>query len=92
MIVVNPMIDFQFLKKNIDNMKNKKFDLRNTIFGPGDDNYGRDVSPLKMEVCVDCGKITNVPISMPVDFRENYVDGSGQLCSDCYNKLYNKLP
>jgi hypothetical protein len=66
----------------------------NEIYGPGSDNYGRDKSPMEipMEVCSYCGKKTNVPVMLNVDMRENYVDGAGQLCGECYNKVYNKLP
>jgi hypothetical protein len=76
-------------------MKNSKL---NDIYGPGDDNYGRNPSPWKkndmkieMEVCSCCGKQTDVPINQHIDLRENYVEGAGQLCGECYNKLYSKL-
>lgn len=35
------------------------------------------------ERCILCGTLTDVPVSMPVDLRENYEIGLGQLCSDC---------
>ena len=40
----------------------------------------------EFETCVMCSIDTNVPKSMHVDFRNNYVDGAGQLCFDCYTK------
>jgi hypothetical protein len=71
----------------------------NEIYGPGSDDYGRSPSPWKrndmkveMEVCSYCGERTNVPVNQDVDLRENYVEGAGQLCGECYNKVYNKLP
>lgn len=30
-----------------------------------------------------CGALTCVPISMPVDWRENYEIGCGQICAEC---------
>lgn len=40
----------------------------------------------KYEHCVMCGKLTCVPISMPVDWRENYEIGFGQICTECAKK------
>jgi hypothetical protein len=37
----------------------------------------------EFERCVICGRLTSVPISMPVDCRENYEIGIGQICSEC---------
>ena len=31
-----------------------------------------------------CGRFTDVPIDVPIDFRYAYLDGAGQLCLDCY--------
>ena len=33
-----------------------------------------------------CGKLTCVPISMPIDWRENYEIGCGQICAECAKK------
>lgn len=41
----------------------------------------------KIERCVICGRITNIPTTMPIDLRENYVSGCGQLCNNCLQKL-----
>ena len=37
----------------------------------------------EFERCVVCGALTSVPISMPVDWRENYEIGLGQICAEC---------
>jgi hypothetical protein len=39
-----------------------------------------------MEECIVCGVETNEPKDKHVDFRANYVDGAGQLCSKCIEK------
>ena len=36
--------------------------------------------------CVICGIETQYDDTISVDFRFNYVDGMGQLCSNCYKK------
>lgn len=36
-----------------------------------------------MEVCVLCGKVTDVPITEPLEQRMNYLPGAGQLCKEC---------
>ena len=41
------------------------------------------------EKCVYCGKITTVPKAMPIHKRSYYIDGTGQLCQNCFNKIYN---
>lgn len=40
------------------------------------------------EVCVLCGKKTNVKRSVHVDLRDRYVEGCGQLCSDCWKAIF----
>ena len=42
----------------------------------------------EFELCVMCGKVTDVPITMPIDQRENYEVGCGQLCTLCIKKLH----
>jgi hypothetical protein len=39
-----------------------------------------------LDKCVLCGKETAYLRSTHVDMRIGYVEGSGQLCMDCYNK------
>jgi len=41
-----------------------------------------------MEICMHCGKITDVPKSLNIDLRKNYVEAAGQLCGSCYNLIY----
>ena len=40
----------------------------------------------EMEECIVCGVDTNEPKDKHIDFRYNYVDGAGQLCSKCAEK------
>jgi hypothetical protein len=42
--------------------------------------------PDDYDTCVVCGKITPYLRSTHIDTRFFYVEGSGQLCEDCYNK------
>ena len=42
----------------------------------------------RMEQCVLCGRVTDVPVSRPVAERTHYVDGAGELCSACFAKVY----
>ena len=43
-----------------------------------------------MEKCVACGVETDIPIDKPVDVRYHYVEGAGQLCKSCWEKIYKK--
>lgn len=49
---------------------------------------------VKKEKCVSCGCDTGVPFSQPIEEREYYVHGCGQLCQACYDmfevKWYKK--
>ena len=38
------------------------------------------------EYCVLCGALTSIPVSMPIDWRENYEIGFGQICAECAKK------
>ena len=39
------------------------------------------------EICILCGKKTDIPVSMPANRRKRFIGGCGQLCEDCYNTL-----
>jgi len=39
-----------------------------------------------LEICVSCGKETEVDIRTHIDFRVGYIEGVGQLCLDCFKK------
>ncbi len=38
------------------------------------------------ENCIICGKETTVDVTTHIDFRVGYVEGAGQLCTECYRK------
>ena len=42
------------------------------------------------ERCVICGKPTDYSVDTPIDKRECYVEGAGQLCRKCYFEVYIK--
>ena len=52
----------------------------NEVFGTGAEE--------QKEKCISCGEQTNVPISQNIELRAFYVEGAGQLCESCYNKVY----
>ena len=41
------------------------------------------------ENCITCGINTGVRVNTPIDFRDYYIEGAGQLCVRCYNSTYN---
>ena len=43
------------------------------------------------ETCISCNKDTNIPVNLNIELREYYVEGAGQLCKNCYNKIYTKI-
>jgi len=42
------------------------------------------------ENCVICESRTDIPIDRHIDFRSNYVEGVGQLCNKCSDKIFEK--
>ena len=71
-------------------MKNKIFDKISNFFrNPTYQHSKNEIESIEktpvteeFERCVICGRLTSVPISMPVDCRENYEIGIGQICSE----------
>jgi hypothetical protein len=64
------------------------------IFPTPDHSKGETkIDMLEFETCVMCGAVTDVPVNLHIDFRKTFVEGAGQLCGTCYDKIYNtKLP
>jgi hypothetical protein len=44
-----------------------------------------------IEKCVNCGLNTGYSINDHLDSRKTYVDGAGQLCSECFIEVYKKV-
>jgi hypothetical protein len=40
--------------------------------------------------CVSCGEDTTYDREEHIDFRIGYIEGAGQLCLECYDKIYVK--
>ena len=47
---------------------------------------------LEKDKCVNCKRETLYSKETHVDFRLGYVEGAGQLCLDCYGKIYGLEP
>ena len=45
---------------------------------------------MKKEKCVMCGKEVAIDKDSDINFRPYYVEGAGQCCRECYNKVYGK--
>lgn len=82
-------------------MKNKIFDKISNFFRRSTtyqqtkkEIESTDKTPVteEFERCVICGKLTCIPISMPVDWRENYEIGLGQICAECAKKEREAKP
>jgi hypothetical protein len=40
------------------------------------------------DLCVGCGKVTEYSRNEPITPRRDFIEGAGQLCSDCFTKTY----
>lgn len=43
---------------------------------------------IKYEVCICCHKELRIPVDLEIDYRPFYIEGAGQICYDCYHKIY----
>lgn len=43
--------------------------------------------PEEFERCVICGALTSIKVNTPIELRNNYEIGFGQLCADCKKKF-----
>jgi len=43
---------------------------------------------MEKEICVLCGRVTDVDVSTPIDRRLHYVECVGQLHPECWIKIY----
>ena len=41
------------------------------------------------ERCVRCGKETEYDVETPITVRRFFIEGAGQLCEECWRKLYD---
>lgn len=57
-------------------------------YGINEATHISQIQPDRMERCVICGTLTEVPMDLPVSERETYMEGAGQLCLECCWKLY----
>ena len=48
-----------------------------------------DMIPDTIEKCVSCGEDTPYRLNENIFNRYHYVEGAGQLCKDCYTKIYS---
>ncbi len=60
-----------------------------TIFVSAKDKEKDDAAD-GFERCCLCHRKTDVPVSLPIDLRKYYVEGAGQLCADCFHKVYTE--
>ena len=51
------------------------------------DNLEKFISEDGFDLCLSCGVTTEYKTDMPVDIRDCYVEGAGQLCTSCYLDL-----
>lgn len=42
------------------------------------------------DLCVSCKTETQYKTETPIVYRKNYVEGAGQLCDSCFEKIYKK--
>ena len=50
-----------------------------------------DMVPDTIEKCVSCGEDTPYRLNENIFNRYHYVEGAGQLCETCYNRIYSNV-
>ena len=46
------------------------------------------INGIYFDRCVNCEQVTDVRTDCLPDNRKYYIDGSGQLCEECFTKIY----
>ena len=49
--------------------------------------YARELRDF--EQCVSCNVVTHIHRDEDIASRKYYIEGTGQLCEQCYNMIYN---
>lgn len=49
------------------------------------------VSENGKDLCISCEGETKYSHDTSIEYRDYYVEGAGQLCEDCHNKIITKL-
>ena len=57
------------------------------LLSKGNKEYFMDGEKI-WEQCVICGRKTKVQRDTPIGERKYYVEAAGQLCEECYSKVY----
>lgn len=77
----------QFVRQKM--WQEKEFRMKNSdehvILNINEDGIVTSIGKDELEICIVCGKQTDVPVSRHVDYRSRYIDGAGQCCEYCYN-------
>ena len=47
------------------------------------DRAGESDAGIEYEICIGCGDITDIDVETPIDMRNGYIEGAGQICSRC---------
>lgn len=45
---------------------------------------------MEKDKCVLCGAETQYTKDTPIDLRSCYIEGAGQLCPECWKKIYKE--
>ncbi len=53
------------------------------------EKQGGEIMEKEKDHCVLCGKETEYLKNTPVDEKNYYVEGGGQLCQECFSKIYD---
>ncbi len=48
----------------------------------------KEALTMAKELCIRCGRPTPYDINTPIHLRRYFVEGSGQLCEQCFSQLY----
>ena len=49
------------------------------------------VSENGKDLCISCEGETKYSHDTSIEYRDYYIEGAGQLCEDCHNKIITKL-
>ena len=74
-------------EKNYNNIFNKTKDSKMIDKGYTEEHTKLWMDSVK-DKCVMCGTKTPYTKDTHIDERRHYIEGAGQMCSDCHTKIY----
>lgn len=81
---------FEEVCKGKAKRNNEILSIQQTSFQQTQEAFMEVCKGRQYDVCVVCGDITKYQKNQPITSRTDFIEGVGQLCSDCFTETYGR--